>query len=101
TTYNFNVSHEAHSVALVGGFDLINVNNDNSGLVVGLTAGKVDSDLHFHNSSTRARMDGTTAGAYLTYAANSFFVDALVNANYMDVEWDAPSVGSPMDQSID
>lgn len=87
-TYSFDTSYDQQTVALVGGVDFVG-GGGGKAWVVGGQIGYVDSDVSFDASPTVASMEGMTIGLYGSYMSNGFFVDGIVNANYLDLDYQA------------
>src|SRR3954447_12168600 len=62
-------------------------------LMVGALGGYLASKLGFKDSSTNFDFQGGTAGAYATYLNGRFFLDALFKADFMNMDWNVPSLG--------
>ena len=58
---------------------------DGQGFVAGLSAGTLDSDIRFKASSGTAKLEGQSYGAYASWLSNSFFLDAIVQQNDLDL----------------
>ena len=86
-------SHTQDTTAFVGGIDLVGSGDGDNAWVVGLTAGKVVSELGFDESPNGFEFDGYMVGAYASYLSPGFFVDGAVNALRMDATYALPSVG--------
>jgi len=92
-TYQAETGYDQETVGLVGGVDLVSSPGAGQAYVAGVTAGYVKSEMTFKNSHTETTLTGPTLGAYGTFAAGPFFVDAIVNAAWLDAEFDAPGIG--------
>jgi hypothetical protein len=94
TTYSFDTSYNQTTMALIGGIDFIGGGAGHH-WVFGGQIGYVDSDVDFDASPTVTSFEGMTAGLYGTYVAGPVFVDAILNANFLDVDHDAVTLSPP------
>ena len=91
--FEFSNGYDQWTTAVVGGVDLVNIADGASAWVAGLTAGVVNSEVTFKTSATEVTLEGSSLGAYASYAGDRFFLDAIVNANSLDVEHVNPTLG--------
>jgi hypothetical protein len=87
-TLTFANDFTQNSYAVNGGLDLIS----GGALLVGVTAGYAHADVEFDASPNTARFDGWTGGVYASYVTDALFVDAMVNANRLDMDVDIPGL---------
>lgn len=78
--------------ALNVGTDLVRGEAGDSRWVAGLTAGFVRSIMRFDDSPTRVDWDSVGAGAYASYVAGDFFLDALVQSNWSALDMKTPQL---------
>ncbi|MGE5501310.1 MAG: autotransporter domain-containing protein [Ignavibacteriales bacterium] len=83
--YAFNISNKQTTFAALAGIDLLHGASGGQGYVVGLTAGELNSDVQFKASHRSAKLEGQSYGAYATWLSNSFFLDAIVQQNDLDL----------------
>ena len=84
--YHFNNNYDQRGGALMGGVDLVSVDEEARSYVIGLTGGLARTELDFGASPTIVELQGSSLGAYASYDGGGFFVDAIVNANALDIE---------------
>jgi hypothetical protein len=92
-TYNFNVSYDQDTAALIGGIDLLRIVNKDQAWVVGVDGGSVDSNLNFRASPDRYHLTGANVGGYATYISGGLFVDGTINANLLSLDASLPNLG--------
>ena len=61
--------------------------------MLGVQGGYVDSNLRFKGSSSRVNAQGTTLGVYASYLMGGFFIDGIVNGNFLSMDVSMPSLG--------
>jgi hypothetical protein len=91
TTWSFDTGYDQNTSSLMTGVDFVAPTSGGIWLVGGMV-GYVDSDVSFNASSTVASMEGFDIGGYATYLSDGLFVNAVVNANNLDLSWQAPSL---------
>ena len=93
-SYSFDVGYRQDTTGLIGGVDVLRGSNGTEGYVFGVQAGYMDSDVRFHSPS-RAKLSGPTFGVYGTYMNGGFFLDGIVNANFLNLDVDMPTLPTP------
>jgi hypothetical protein len=78
---------------LVFGGDMVSASGDDTALVIGLMLGAVRADADYDSNDIELIYTGFTGGVYGSYVAGPLFIDALLNANLLDVEDDIPNSG--------
>ncbi|HZZ34377.1 MAG TPA: autotransporter domain-containing protein, partial [Caulobacteraceae bacterium] len=91
-TYTFNTGYNKDTAALIGGIDFLNVTAADHAWVLGLEGGYVDANVRFKASPDRANLTGSTLGVYGTYMAGGLFIDAIVNANFLNLDVSLPGL---------
>ncbi|MBV5307153.1 MAG: autotransporter outer membrane beta-barrel domain-containing protein [Desulfobulbaceae bacterium] len=66
-------------------------------LVVGAMGGYANADSDFNASGSKARFEGPVLGAYASYINNQFYVDAVVQADLLDMSATLGTAGSVSD----
>ncbi|MFO1014942.1 MAG: autotransporter domain-containing protein [Caulobacteraceae bacterium] len=94
-SYSFDVGYRQDTAGLIGGIDFLSHRGDGEAYVFGAQLGYVDSDVRFNGSATRADIDGITAGLYGTYLNGGLFVDGIINANFLNLQDNIPSLPTP------
>ena len=56
-------------------------------------AGYVGSDIELDGSETEAELRGPMLGAYGTWLSGPLYVGALVQAQFLSVDYEAPGIG--------
>lgn len=64
----------------------------NDAVVFGVLGGYVGSNLNFSNSPTSADYSGGTVGAYATYITGNWYFDALIKADFLSMDYNAPTL---------
>jgi outer membrane autotransporter protein len=83
------VGYRQDTVGLIGGVDILRGSNGTEGYVFGVQGGYMDSDVRF-NQVSRVKFSGPTFGVYGTYMNGGFFLDGIVNANFMNMDVTLP-----------
>jgi hypothetical protein len=78
--------------SLLGGADL-SPSGDGTGLRLGIYGGYVKSSLDFDAYGSSAKYEGGVAGAYAAYTNEGFYADTQVDANFVNLAFDAPFAG--------
>jgi hypothetical protein len=92
-TYAFNVGYNQDTALVTAGIDFLSVQQANQAWVLGVQGGYVDSNLRFKGSSSRINAQGTTLGVYGSYLLGGFFIDGIVNGNFLSMDVSMPSLG--------
>ena len=93
-SYSFDVGYRQDTAGLIGGVDFLRASNGTEAYVFGAQAGYMDSDVRFHSPS-RAKLSGPTFGVYGTYMNGGFFLDGVVNANFLSLDVNMPTLPGP------
>jgi outer membrane autotransporter protein len=93
--YNFDTSYEQKTYGVVGGADFGQEDFGGKGdaLLGGVMGGYIASSLDFNASLDHANYDGFLVGGYVTYLKKGLFVDGVVKANILEMEYSAPRLG--------
>lgn len=94
TLIEANNGYRQRTTNIVGGVDLVARTGAFGAVAAGLTAGVLDSEVEFRVSPSEVSLEGHSFGAYASWLAGPFFVDAIVNTNTLDVEYALPSLGA-------
>jgi uncharacterized protein YhjY with autotransporter beta-barrel domain len=92
-SFTFNTSYNQDTAGIIGGVDLLDVTNKDQAWVLGVETGYLDSDIRFATSPDRFDFEGTDFGGYATYLAGGLFVDGTINANFLRLNSNLPSLG--------
>lgn len=90
-TYSFDTSYDQTTAAILGGAEVAR-QTETGAWILGAQVGYVDSDVNFQSSSTATAIDGASVGVYASYVSTNLFVDAIVNANFLDLDHRAPGL---------
>lgn len=92
--YSFDVSYEQQLYGFTSGIDFGSEGlfGPHDAWLVGVLAGYIDSRVDFDASATAVENQGATVGVYATYLNQAFFIDALVKADFLTVDYAAPSL---------
>jgi len=90
--FSVDSTSEGKTYAITGGLDLINASEGDMGYVFGVTAGYGHTDIDYATGNTQA-MDAWSGGLYASLVSGPLFVDAVVNANNVIIDTDAPGFG--------
>ncbi|MDI4654924.1 hypothetical protein [Xanthobacter autotrophicus] len=96
-SYGFDTGYNQNIYGFMAGADFgkEGVFGPNDAVVFGVLGGYLTSDLSFDSSQTSANYSGGTVGVYATYINNNWFLDALFKADFLSMDYDAPTlVGS-------
>ncbi len=91
--FSVDSTHRADTYAVNGGLDIFSGSDGNIGYVVGVTAGYAHTDVKYDTSGNTQAMDAWTGGIYGGLVVGQLFVDAVVNANNVIIDTDAPGFG--------
>ncbi|MEP9354699.1 autotransporter outer membrane beta-barrel domain-containing protein [Xanthobacter sp. KR7-65] len=94
SVYGFDTSYSQNIYGFMAGIDFgkENVATSNDAVVFGVLGGYVGSDLSFDSSPTSATYSGGTVGVYATYLTGNWYFDALFKADFLSMDYDAPSL---------
>ncbi|WP_373490873.1 autotransporter domain-containing protein [Parasphingorhabdus sp.] len=79
------------------GLDIAGGSGERGGFAAGITAGYINSSLNFAGSTDRMRFDVVNGGAYASYSAGNFFVNALGKYDYYWADAQAGNLGFQQD----
>ncbi|QIG47331.1 autotransporter outer membrane beta-barrel domain-containing protein [Nordella sp. HKS 07] len=82
----------------LAGFDIA-VDGIGDAMLLGLFGGYVTSDLKFSETNTKWTYEGPTLGVYATYVAGAFYADAVVKADFLDVDIDPEDLAPAADDA--
>jgi outer membrane autotransporter protein len=85
---------------VMGGFDGRFERADHAWLL-GLLGGYIWSDVEFVATDSEWEYEGPTVGAYATYVDRALYVDMLVKADFLDIEFDTTAFGPGGDGDSD
>lgn len=88
----YDVGHKQKTAHLIAGADLLSASSQDSAWVVGAMLGFVRSEAEYDLTPTELISSGFTGGLYASYLAGPLFVDAVVNANRLDLRTDLPNL---------
>jgi len=91
TPFVVDSTHRQDTYAITGGVDILSAADGNMGYVVGLMAGYAHTDVAYDASANAQAMDAWTGGVYGGLVVGQLFVDAIVNANNVIIDTDAPA----------
>ena len=98
--FNFDTSYDQDTYGFLAGIDGGIDTGDGGTLVFGVLGGYVKSDVEFDASPTETEFEGAMVGGYITYLNGGWFVDAMVKADLLDMDHDAPTL-APLVSSAD
>jgi outer membrane autotransporter protein len=87
TSLSYDVSYDQATYGVQAGVDWSSNRVGYSTIIVGLMGGYVGSKVEFNGSSTSATFAGGTVGGYATYLNRGFFVDTLLMANFLNLDY--------------
>ncbi|MFG1382370.1 hypothetical protein V5F55_12295 [Xanthobacter sp. V3C-4] len=92
--YGFDTGYNQNIYGFMAGADFgkEGVFNSNDAVVFGVLGGYVASDLNFSGSPSTANYTGGTVGVYATYLNNNWFLDALFKADFLSMDYQAPTL---------
>ena len=95
-TYAYQTGYNQSTGAVFAGLDggRQGVIGPGDALLVGVTAGYIDSSQDFKGSSTSAGYTGGSLGASATYLNRNLFVDVLVKADFLNLSYSDPAVSA-------
>jgi autotransporter-like protein len=91
--FAFNTSYNQDTAGIIGGVDFLNVTDKNQAWVVGIDAGYFNSDMRFAVSPDTFDVQDNVFGGYATYLNGGLFVDGTINANFLRLNSNLPSIG--------
>ena len=93
-TYNFQTGYSQDTGAFFAGGDAgkQGVLDPNDAVLLGFTAGYIDSTQDFKGSQTSATYTGGSLGASATYLDRNVFVDVLVKADLLSLSYSDPAL---------
>lgn len=93
STYDFVNDHELELTSILLGRDFVLGADGDRAWMVGGMIGYGSADLAFEASPNAANLEGMVVGAYGGYVQGGFFIDALVNAHFLEADIDIPALG--------
>ncbi|WP_188079589.1 hypothetical protein [Xanthobacter oligotrophicus] len=92
--YGFDTGYNQNIYGFMAGADFgkEGVFGPNDAVVFGVLGGYVASDLSFSGSPSTADYTGGTVGVYATYINNNWFLDALFKADFLSMDYQAPTL---------
>ncbi|MFG1260386.1 hypothetical protein V5F79_23940 [Xanthobacter flavus] len=92
--YGFDTGYNQSIYGFMAGADFgkESVFATNDAVVFGVLGGYVGSNLNFSNSPTSADYSGGTVGAYATYITGNWYFDALIKADFLSMDYNAPTL---------
>jgi hypothetical protein len=100
-TYNYDLSYNQDTAALIGGVDVLSVRSGDMALILGVQGGYVDSNIRFFHSPRTANITGSTWGVYGTWLDGGLFVDAIANGNWLNMTVGLPNITPQVFNSSD
>jgi len=96
---NVSTDRNQEIYGLFAGFDFgtENLRDQGDALMFGLFGGYITSDLDFDQTGTEWQYEGPSAGVYATYLNHAFYADAIVKADFLDVDIDASGIAPDAD----
>jgi hypothetical protein len=86
STRSYAFSAKQRTSQLVFGGDVLSGSGADSAWVLGVMLGAVRADVDHDVTNSELIYSGVTGGVYGSYVAGPLFIDALVNANFLDAE---------------
>lgn len=98
-TYDFSLDRDLQVADFQAGIDFgtRNVVEQGDALIFGLTGGAIVANLDYNNVGREFDITGGQAGAYVTYLNRNLFIDALVKADFLDID----DKSGPLPGSVD
>ncbi|MEZ5787419.1 MAG: autotransporter outer membrane beta-barrel domain-containing protein [Xanthobacteraceae bacterium] len=100
--YSFDVGYQQQIYGFMSGIDFgrEELFGLNDAWLVGVLGGYLGSRVDFNATDTAVKNQGGTVGAYFTYLNQVYFMDALVKADFLKLNYVAPSL-QPFDDDAD
>lgn len=92
-TYNFDTGYSQDTYGFMVGADF-GQTKGNTAFLFGVMGGYINSTLDFDALGTSADYTGGSVGAYATYLNGGFFIDGLFKADFLSLDFTAPSLAS-------
>jgi outer membrane autotransporter protein len=101
--YSFDVGIRQNTGAILAGADVerSDVIRADDRVVFGLFAGYLTSNVSFGNSRSRLNFEGVTLGGSATYMTGSFFVDAMLKVDVLNVDYRFSPSGNSVSGGLD
>ncbi|MBN8993881.1 MAG: autotransporter domain-containing protein [Rhizobiales bacterium] len=93
-------SFDQNTYSVLGGGDF-SPTGEGNGFRFGLYGGYTQSDLDFNSYGASASYKGGIVGGYAAYTSGGFYADAQLNANFLNVDYNAPALGAGVTASAD
>lgn len=90
-TYNFDTGYNQDTYGFMVGADF-GKTTGNTAFLFGVMGGYINSTLDFNELGTSADYTGGSVGAYATYLNGGFFIDGLFKADFLSLDYSAPSL---------
>ncbi|RTL89107.1 autotransporter outer membrane beta-barrel domain-containing protein, partial [Ancylobacter aquaticus] len=91
--YNYDTGYDQDTYGFMAGADFGKTTGDGT-WIIGVLGGYINSKMDFNSAGTSADYTGGTVGAYVTYINQGFFVDGLLKADFLSLEYNAPSLAA-------
>jgi hypothetical protein len=98
-THTYDVTYKQDTYGMQAGFDFAAQKTGYENFVFGFMAGALDSKVSFA-SGTGAKFSGGNLGAYATLINGGLFADALLMANFMNLNYQHSTLISDTDASV-
>jgi hypothetical protein len=85
----FDASYQQDTTGLAIGADYGETVGEHGRYLLGVTGAYLESQVDFDSVDSRTDFSGGSLGFYGSYAYKAFFVDALVNTNFLSLDYDA------------
>ncbi|WP_428029546.1 autotransporter domain-containing protein [Ancylobacter sp.] len=89
--YNYDTGYDQDTYGFIAGADFGKTTAEAT-WVFGVLGGYIHSKMSFDSSGTTADYTGGTVGAYVTYLNEGFFVDGLLKADFLSLDYGAPAL---------
>ncbi len=90
--FDFDTSYNQNTYGFMAGADIGGNITDKSAILFGVLGGYITSQLNFDQSPTSGDYTGGTVGVYGTYINGGFFLDGLVKADFLNLDYSAPTL---------
>jgi outer membrane autotransporter protein len=92
--YSFDVGYQQQVYGFMSGIDFGReaLFGPDDAWLAGVLGGYIGSRVDFSATDTAAKYQGGTTGVYVTYLNQAYFIDALIKADFLSVDYAAPSL---------
>ncbi|TCK16757.1 outer membrane autotransporter protein [Ancylobacter aquaticus] len=90
--YNYDTGYDQDTYGFIAGADFGKTTAETT-WIVGVLGGYINSKMSFNGGGTTADYTGGTVGAYVTYLNNGFFIDGLLKADFLSLDYGVPALG--------